>query len=325
MTRAVSSVACAFAVVLTSSLPVGAADTVKLGDLPAISNAGIYIAMEKGYFQQHGITVETERFASTGKMAAPLATGHIDVSMGTPSAGLFNSIAAGMDFKIVADKGQVRPGYDYTPLIVRKDLIDSGKVKTLKDLKGMKVANGAKGFSLDFFLARMMEHAGLDYDALEVVYMSYPDAVKALAGKGVHAVFAPEPWGAQAEQRKIGIRYFRTEQVPSIATFQVAVVIYSGKFIKERPKVARAFLQAYLQGVKVYNDKGLKDPEVASILSKHLKLPVETIEATYPVYLEPSGKPRVQDLEALQVWFHRMGWVREKIGMSQVVDLSFLE
>ena len=52
---------------------------------------------------------------------------------------------------------------------------------------------------------------------------------------------------------------------------------------------------------------------------------VETIGATYPVYLEPSGKPRVQDVEALQDWFHRMGWVREKIGMSQVVDLSFLE
>jgi NitT/TauT family transport system substrate-binding protein len=245
--------------------------------------------------------------------------------VGSPSAGLFNSIAGGMDFKIVADKGQVRPGYDFTPLIVRKDLIDSGKVKTLKDLKGLKIANGAKGINLDFFLARMMEHAGLDYDAIEVVYMSYPDGVKALASKAVDAAFAPEPWGAQAEQQKIGVRYFLTEQVPSIATFQVAVVMYGGKFIKERPQVAKAFLQAYVQGVKIYHDRGLKDPEVAGILSKHLKLPVETIQATYPVYLEPSGKPRVQDLEAFQDWFHRMGWVKEKIPMSRVVDLTFLE
>ena len=148
------------------AVPGWASETVKLGDLPAISNAGIYIAMDKGYFQEHGVTVDAERFASAGKMTAPLATGQIDVSVGSPSAGLFNSIAGGMDFKIVADKGQVRPGYNFTPLIVRKDLVDSGKVKTLKDLKGLKIANGAKGINFDYFLAKMMESVGLTYGAL---------------------------------------------------------------------------------------------------------------------------------------------------------------
>jgi NitT/TauT family transport system substrate-binding protein len=246
--------------------------------------------------------------------------------VGSPSAGLFNSIAAGMDFKIVADKGQVRPGYNFTPLIVRKDLVDSGKVKTLRDLKGLKVANGAKGINFDFFLAKMMEHVGLTYDVLDVVYMSYPDGVKALASKAVDAAFAPEPWGARAEQEKVGTRLFLTEQVPALATFQVAVIMYSGKFMKERPKVARAFMQGYVRGLKLYDRKGgLKDPEIAGILAKHLKLPVETIQATLPVYLDPSGKPRVQDLAAFQDWFHQMGWVKETVPMDRVVDLSFLE
>jgi NitT/TauT family transport system substrate-binding protein len=269
--------------------------------------------------------VDIERFASAGKMMAPLATGQIDVSVGSPSAGLFNAIASGMDFKIVADKGQVRPGFNFTPLIVRKDLVDSGKVKTLKDLKGLKIANGAKGINFDYFLAKMMEHAGLTYEALDVVYMSYPDGIKALASKAVDAAFAPEPWGARAEQQKIGTRFFLTEQVPALATFQVAVIMYSGKFIKERPAVARAFMQAYVQGVKVYNQRGLKDPDVAAILSMHLKLPVEIIQASFPAYIDPSGKPRVQDLAAFQDWFHQMGWVKEKVAMDRVVDLSFLE
>ena len=312
--------------VVALAAPAGAADTVKLGDLPAISNAGIYIAIEKGYFQERGVAVDIERFASAGKMTAPLATGQLDVSVGSPSAGLFNSIAGGMDFKIVADKGQVRPGYNFIPLIVRKDLVDSGKVKTLKDLKGLKIANGAKGINLDYFLAKMLEHVGLGYDAVDVVYMSYPDGVKALASRAVDAAFAPEPWGAQAEKEKIGTRLFVTEDVPALATFQVAAIMYSGKFIKERPKVARAFMQAYVQGLKLYNSKGgLKDAEIAGILAKHLKLPVETIQATFPVYLDPSGKLRVQDLAAFQDWFHRMGWVKETVAMDRVVDQSFLE
>jgi NitT/TauT family transport system substrate-binding protein len=326
MTRFLANAAGVLVLVVALAAPAGAADTVKLGDLPAISNAGIYIAIEKGYFQERGVAVDIERFASAGKMTAPLATGQLDVSVGSPSAGLFNSIAGGMDFKIVADKGQVRPGYNFIPLIVRKDLVDSGKVKTLKDLKGLKIANGAKGINLDYFLAKMLEHVGLGYDAVDVVYMSYPDGVKALASRAVDAAFAPEPWGAQAEKEKIGTRLFVTEDVPALATFQVAAIMYSGKFIKERPKVARAFMQAYVQGLKLYNSKGgLKDAEIAGILAKHLKLPVETIQATFPVYLDPSGKLRVQDLAAFQDWFHRMGWVKETVAMDRVVDQSFLE
>jgi NitT/TauT family transport system substrate-binding protein len=326
MLRYLAHAAGVLVLVVALAAPAGAADTVKLGDLPAISNAGIYIAIEKGYFQERGVAVDIERFASAGKMTAPLATGQLDVSVGSPSAGLFNSIAGGMDFKIVADKGQVRPGYNFIPLIVRKDLVDSGKVKTLKDLKGLKIANGAKGINLDYFLAKMLEHVGLGYDAVDVVYMSYPDGVKALASRAVDAAFAPEPWGAQAEKEKIGTRLFVTEDVPALATFQVAAIMYSGKFIKERPKVARAFMQAYVQGLKLYNSKGgLKDAEIAGILAKHLKLPVETIQATFPVYLDPSGKLRVQDLAAFQDWFHRMGWVKETVAMDRVVDQSFLE
>ena len=106
---------------LVLAVPGWASETVKLGDLPAISNAGIYIAMDKGYFQEHGVTVDAERFASAGKMTAPLATGQIDVSVGSPSAGLFNSIAGGMDFKIVADK--YADGQASTGLNIMTDLI----------------------------------------------------------------------------------------------------------------------------------------------------------------------------------------------------------
>ena len=109
----------ALAACLALPFPALAAEVVRMGDLPAITNAGLYIAIEKGFFQARGITVETERFASAGKMVAPLATGQLDVAVGAPSAGLYNAIAGGMDFRIVADKGQLRPGgsfvYEFTP------------------------------------------------------------------------------------------------------------------------------------------------------------------------------------------------------------------
>ena len=37
------------------------------------------------------------------------------------------------------------------------------------------------------------------------------------------------------------------------------------------------------------------------------------------------ARPRVPDLAAFQDWFHTMGWVREKVPIERVVDLSFLQ
>ena len=317
-------VALATLLVLALTGPAAAAETVRMGDLPTLSSAGLYIAIDKGFFQAKNITVDVEPFASGAKMIAPLATGQLDVATGSPSAGLYNAIASGMDFKIVADKGQVRPGYNFVPLIVRKDHVDSGKVKTFKDLKGLKIASGAKGINFDYLLAKMLEHGGLTYDAVEVVYMPYPDGIKALASKAVDAALAPEPWGARAEEQKIGTRLFVTEQVPSIATFQIAVVMYAGKFIKERPKVARDFLHAYVEGVKVYNQRGPKDAEVIAIIAKHTQLTPEAVRASSPAYLDANARPRVPDLMAFQDWFHTMGWVKEKVPVERVIDLSFL-
>lgn len=300
-------------------------EVVKMGDLPAMSSAGLYVAMDKGFFAEKNITVETERFASGAKMTPALATGQLDVATGTPSAALFNAIASGQDFKIVADKGQCRPGHSFNPLIVRKDLVDSGKVKRVRDLKGLKVASGAKGIILDYLLARMLERDGLSYDQVEIVTLAYPDAIKALATKAVDAVIAPEPWGVRAEEQKVGVKMFFTEQVPDIAAFQIAVVIYSGKFIKDRPKVARDFIAAYVKGVRYYGEHGPKNDEVARIVSKHTGVPPETIKAATPFFIDPDAKPRVPDLAVLQDFFVKMGWVKEKVPIERAVDLTFLQ
>lgn len=311
---------------LMSGISAHAAEVVKTGDLPVISNAALYVAMEKGFFAERGISVETERFASGAKMIAPLSTGQLEVAVGSPSAGLYNAVAAGMDFRIVADKGQIRPKHSFTGgIVVRKDLLDSGKVKSVKDLKGMKIANGAKGIVLDYLLAKVLESEGVAFDAVDVVYLAYPDIVKALASRAVDAAVLPEPWIVQAERQNVGKSFILSEQVPSIATFQIGVVMYSGKFMKERPKVARDFMQAYVKGVKYYNERGLRDHEVATIVAKHTSVPADVIKATIPHYADPAARPRTQDIATLQDWFHQLGWVKTKVPVDKLVDLSFLE
>src|SRR5215216_3092625 len=70
-----------------------------------VSNAPIYVAQEKGYYQEQGLEIEFSRMQGGGEMIAPLASGQVDAAIGAPSAGLFNAIARDVPLRIVADKG----------------------------------------------------------------------------------------------------------------------------------------------------------------------------------------------------------------------------
>ena len=54
---------------------------------------------------------------------------------------LINAVARGINVKVVAGLNSYIPGWDAGFLTVRKELIDSGKVREMKDLKGLKVAS----------------------------------------------------------------------------------------------------------------------------------------------------------------------------------------
>ncbi|HEY4318229.1 MAG TPA: ABC transporter substrate-binding protein, partial [Herbaspirillum sp.] len=76
---------------------------VRVGLANASSDVGFFIADKKGYFKQEGLSVSFTPFDSAAKMVAPLGAGQIEVGAGSPSVGLYNAIARGIEIKIVAD------------------------------------------------------------------------------------------------------------------------------------------------------------------------------------------------------------------------------
>src|SRR2546427_4056628 len=138
----------------SSATPTPAPVTIKFGQVGSISDAAIFIADAKGYFKEQGITLDLQTFQSAANMTTPLGTGELDAGGGAPSAGLFNAIGRGVNIRIVADKGSLTPGHGYEAVIVRKDLAD--RVKSAKDMKGLKVSIAAQDivpeYSLDAFL-----------------------------------------------------------------------------------------------------------------------------------------------------------------------------
>ena len=300
--------------------------TVKMGDLPSVTNVAYYVAMEKGYFSSHGIRVELLPFDSGAKMVAPLATGDISIAGGGQSAALFNSIAEGLDFKVVADKGQVRPGKSCCiTLVVRTDLMPNFKAEGLKSLKGKSVGLYSKASINDYGLAQMLKTVGMNLNDVKIVYVGPPNMITAFATKAIDSGIIADPWGARAEQQKVGLRALEAAVIPGMEDLQIAVIQSSGKFLREQRNAARGWLSAYVQGIQFYNERGLQNDEVAQIISKHTKLPPALIKESYAFYLSPDGKPNVSSMQKQRDWFYEMGFSKVKLPMEQVVDLSFLE
>src|SRR4051794_27907071 len=177
--------------------PPAALQKVRYGELSLFSDAGVYIGIEQGYFAEQGIDVDLTTFDSAANMVAPLATNQLEVGGGATSAGLFNALRTGVNVRIVADKGHsdpTPPGFPVSIYLARKDLVDSGRYKTIADLKGLRSAKPATGISPELDLAALLREGGLRESDLDISLMSFPDMVPAFANGNLDFAWSVEPF-----------------------------------------------------------------------------------------------------------------------------------
>jgi NitT/TauT family transport system substrate-binding protein len=304
---------------------------VNVGIVNAISDGLIFIAEKKGYFRDEGIEVKTVAFPSAANMVAPLSAGELDVGAGAPAAGLYNAVIRGIKLKIVADKASSQPDYTVNKMMVRKDLVDSGRYKTLADLKGMKVALNGAGNTNVATLTYTLRKAGLKYDDVSVVSLSFPEHIAALGNKAVDATFTTEPSATVIQRNGFGIEEANDATIDP--GHQVAVILYGQVFVDGKRDVAQRFMTAYLRSIRYYHTAlahgrlaGPNAEDVIKILveSTRIKDP-EVFRAITPNGVDPNGRVNVKSLQQdLDVW-RGMGLINGPISLDQVVDPSFID
>jgi len=201
------------------------AQTVTVGATSSTSDAPIYIADKKGFFRQEGIDVTVSNFRSASDMVAPLGAGQLDAGAGSAGAALYNAVARGIRIKIVADKASSPPGYGATKIMVRRDLIESGRYKEPRDLKGMRFAMNAPGVSNTSTLNTLLKSVGLKYSDVDTVDLPFPDHVVALKNRSVDASASVEPGPAIAVRNGDAVVVKSDDEI--LPNHQIAVLLYS--------------------------------------------------------------------------------------------------
>jgi len=299
---------------------------VPVGISPVMSSAAMFIAKERGYFREEGIDVVINPFKASGaKMVPFLATGQLFVAGGNVNAGMYNAIAQDIPIKIVSDKGTVSPGHGYLALIVRKDHLDSGRYRDLKDLKGMTLAVTAKGVSQQIVIEKYLHKAGLISKDIKLVTLAYSDMNIALANKSIDATVQIEPFVAAAIKHDFAVRVAGNDEI--YPNQQSAVIYYSPIFMKQHPKQAQGFMNAYVRGLRDYNDafeKGKGKQDIIRILTQSTRIKdVSIYQAVVPVGLSPDGLVNIQSLKADAQWYYQQGYLKVMPDVDTIVDLGY--
>lgn len=308
--------------------PAAAGQTrVRFAFTPRLTQAPVYIAQEKGLFKQEGLDVELVLTRGASTEILPLfVRGDVDVAMIGPSAAIFNAVAEGIAFQIVADGGRIDPasGGDLYVLLVRKDLWDGGKFRTLADLKGKTIGFGARGTTLAVMMYRALEQAGLRESDVTIKWLTNPaDMTAALVNKAVDANAMMVPTHLPLVDNGTAVVWKEGRDLaPGL---QGLTLVYGERFLRGHPDAARRFLRAYLRAVRWYLEelRG-KNEELITLSAKWTKMDPATIrKASWP-YFSPNGHPNVEDIEKQQELWRRLGLVKNRVDLARVVDGAIL-
>ncbi len=301
-------------------------DKVSVGLVITLSQSPFYVAEQKGYLAAEHIEIDRSNFNGAQESVSALATGQLDVSMGALNAGFFNAARQGLDLRVVAALGAQPSPVDTTPLLARKDLWDSGAIKSGKDLKGRTVAANTPGSIPEYLLTLILAKYGMGLKDVNETMLGFPQMLIAFSNKAIDAGFPAEPLATQAIRQGLAELVVPEEAVGNGDL--TSVVFFSGQFIRQRGDVAVRFLRAMVRGAHETQGAYNKDPATAALLAKASGLNQQSIEDSVAFAFDPNIDidkylDSLRHQEAVHMQNKRLNY-DTPLDLAKVVDASLV-
>lgn len=302
--------------------------TVDVGMLKLTSTAPLFIAMEKGFFEEENLEVNPQWFEAAQPITVATAGGSVDVGATGITASLFNMVAGGQQLWIVADKGREQEGFSSSAVLVP----DDSDVAEPKDLKGKRIGITQTGSTFHYMAGRILENHGLTINDVQLVPLnSIKGLMEALNSKQVDAVILNEPNISTVVQEGYGKVI---TQVGEEMDYQTSGIFFSPAFA-ENKEAAVPFLKAYVKATQYYYDAVLTQEngelvpgenydEVVEIIAKYTDQDPELIKLGMP-YMDPEGKLLEEDIQTQIDWYAKEKLIDKAIDASEIVNTDLLE
>jgi NitT/TauT family transport system substrate-binding protein len=273
-----------------------------LDAVPTADAAGIYIALDDGFFAQQGLTVQINTINGGELGMADLQDGKAQLVEGNYVSFILAQIARTYNGKpismaMIADTSQMQPGNQ--ALYVMPD----SKFKTVADLAEDHATVGINTINNigQVLLGSLFKANGISMHQISQVTDLLPNLPadlathKVLQGHALDAAWLPEPFGTIAEQKYGAVQLADFDQ-GSLQNFPIGTVVGDPTWIKDHPNTVAAFLRAFQEGQQIADTNRAA---VEQALEKHTGAPAGiaatmTID-TYPLVMDIPTMQRVSD------------------------------
>ena len=298
--------------------------TVKVGMARSVSNAAELIAIEKGYFREHGIKLDIDLLDSSANAIALLAQNRFQVIAGGISAGYFNALEKELPIAIVADRVSTPIGHN---LMLRPDLKD--QVKEIRQLKGKVIASNGPGSVSTYETGKMLETVGLSIADVEIKILPFPQMGIALANKAIDAAIVIPPFVWQFEEQKIAVPFGDVDALVEPKPLSIAVIMINTDWAKKNPDLVRNYLTAWLRGVRdycqAYHGGSTRKAIVDVLVSTGTEGRPELLHKYPWPARSPNGQVNTASMLDIQDWYLKQKLTNVKLAPDRLVDTSYLE
>lgn len=303
--------------------PLNPPQTVKVAYVPIMKFATAYVAQSRGLFQKYGLDVKMETVKSGTEAIAFLDKGTVDAGGISIVASLWTAWNRGLDIRVIAP-GALDPMKDGpTKLIVRKDLVDSGAVKSIADLKGKRIAAaGGPGSGGEYFVSKALEQAKLTIRDVQLLNVGNADMPAAIEAKSVDAVLLSSPYSDQIVKAGTGVLLVQ-DITPGLMT---VAFVGSGKFVKERPEAAERFVLAMTEAARLMQGADYLSQANVDAYLKHNPTTVEAIRSGSPGIYDPNMAIPFDGLADLERVHRENGRTEydKPLDLAKVIDARFV-
>jgi NitT/TauT family transport system substrate-binding protein len=304
-----------FAASLAFAGPAFAQTKISVGDVGSGSATHwpAYIAIEKGFFRDVGLSVEYVSAPSSSSVMQQLAAGSLDFGSG----GLVDPIRA-------IDKGAPIVLFRTEAVVAPYEVFGKSTIKTLADLKGKTAMIGGPKDITRIYLERMLAGAGVKPGEVDYIYAGATAArFAALVAGSIDATILNPPFNFKARGAgltPLGAAADTTRDFPftGYAVSRPWATAHKGQLA--------GFMTAYARGVAWFYDPANRI-EAGDIAAKYFKVDRSDIDQTYDFFqrlkiFDASGAIAGSGIENLLAILKNFGDLEGAAGVARFVDPS---
>jgi NitT/TauT family transport system substrate-binding protein len=298
--------------------------TVKVGMVKSISSVATLTAIEKGYFKELGIKVETEDLDTSANVIALLAQNQLQVVEGGISAGYFNALDKNLPITMVMDRVSSPLGHH---LMIRPDL--EGQITRLKDLKGKTIASNGQGSVSTYEVGKMLETDGLTIADVDIKVLPFNQMAIAFTNKAIDAAIVIPPFTSQFIDKGFAVSFKEPDDLVKPWPLTIAVAMINTDWAKPKRDLLRNYFTAYLRGVRDYCQAYHGAANRAELIQRLIRTGTETREELLYKYpwpaRDPNGRINVASLLDMQAWYRQNKFGGAQLPAERLADTSYAD